>query len=31
MCSPQQSGWDELISFQKEEVTIDRILLGGNK
>lgn len=31
MCSPQQSGWDELISFQKGEVTVDQILQGGNK
>ena len=31
MCSAKQSGWEDLIHFQKGEVTMDQMLEGVNK
>jgi hypothetical protein len=31
MCGAKQSGWEDLIRFQKGDTTVDQILQGGNK
>ena len=31
MCGAKQSGWEDIIRFQKGDVTVDQILQGGNK
>ena len=31
MCGAKQSGWEDLIRFQKGDITVNQILQGGNK
>tara|TARA_B100000963_G_scaffold158461_1_gene137905 strand:- start:736 stop:1839 length:1104 start_codon:yes stop_codon:yes gene_type:complete len=31
MCGAKQSGWEDLIHFQKGDITVDQIIQGGNK